>query len=159
MFTHMQTTKIHDKLYNKALIIAYICSPLHVSTGHALCVCLCVWAHINNSISLDVVHVWVHDAELLAVSLGGADDTGGDSVLQSEGAANCHHKLPWPQISWLGQSQHRKLLLLRYEHTYIQSELSTTHTWGNTDMQRKKIGYKWWMTSEERQTERKSRRL
>ena len=50
----MQTTKIHDKLYNKALIIAYICSPLHISTGHALCVCLCVC-----ELTLIIASVWM----------------------------------------------------------------------------------------------------
>ena len=106
--------------------------------------CVCVWAHINDSISLDVVHVWVHDAQLLAVSLGGADDAGGDSVLQSKGAANRHHKLPWPQISWAAQRQHRKVLLLPYRHTYIQSELSTTQQHEVTWTCREKK-YKWWM--------------
>lgn len=69
--------------------------------------------HVNNSISLDVVHVWVLYAQLFAISLCSADDAGGDSVLQGERAANGNHKLSWPQISRTAQRQHAKFLLLQ----------------------------------------------
>lgn len=73
---------------------------------------MCVRAHINYSVSLDVVHVGVFDAQLFAISLRGADDASGDGVLQRKGAANSNHKLPWSQISRTAQRQHGKLLLL-----------------------------------------------
>lgn len=55
---------------------------------------LCV--HIDNGVSLDVVHVGVFDAQLLAVPLSCADDAGGDGVLQGEGATDGDHKLARP---------------------------------------------------------------
>lgn len=94
--------------------------------------------HVNNSISLDVVHVWVLYAQLFAISLCSADDAGGDSVLQGERAANGNHKLSWPQISRTAQRQHAKFLLLqqaqkkplkKYQHTGENASMSEQHRW------------------------------
>lgn len=68
-------------------------------------------AHVDYGIRLDVADVRLY-AQLPAVSLGGADDAGGDRVLQGKRAADRNHKFPWSQISWPAQSQHGKLLLL-----------------------------------------------
>ena len=39
------------------------------------------YPHIDNSVRLDVVHIRVPEAQLLAISLSGADNASGDSVL------------------------------------------------------------------------------
>ena len=39
------------------------------------------YPHVDNSVCLDVVHIWIPEAQLLAISLSGADNAGGDSVL------------------------------------------------------------------------------
>lgn len=57
-----------------------------------------VFTHIDDSISLDVVHVRVTKAQLLAPSLSGADDSCGNCVLEGKRAANSNHKLPWSQV-------------------------------------------------------------
>lgn len=59
---------------------------------------MCV-THVDDGVGLDVVYVGVTEAQLLAPPLGGADDAGGDGVLQGEGAANGNHKLPRSQVS------------------------------------------------------------
>ena len=68
-------------------------------------------SYIDNSICLDVVHVRVRQAQLLAISLGRADDAGGDGVLEGEGAADRNHKLSWPQVCTVAQKQYRQLPL------------------------------------------------
>lgn len=56
-------------------------------------------SHIDDGVSLNVVHVRVPDAELLAISLCRAHDACSHSVLQSKWAADGHHKLTRAQIS------------------------------------------------------------
>lgn len=56
-------------------------------------------SHIDDGISLNVVHVRVPDAELLAISLCRAHDACSHGVLQSERAADGHHKLTRAQVS------------------------------------------------------------
>lgn len=68
-------------------------------------------SHVDDGVCLDVVHVRVPEAQLLAVSLGGADDAGGDGVLEGEGTADCDHELPGPQVSTVAQEQHWQLIL------------------------------------------------
>lgn len=60
-------------------------------------------SHIDNSICLDVVHVRIPEAQFLAISLGSADDTSGDRVLEGKGAPNRNHKLPRPQVCTVAQ--------------------------------------------------------
>lgn len=55
--------------------------------------CLSIFTHVDDGVRLDVVHVRVAEAQLLASPLGGADDPSGDSVLQGEWAAYGDHKL------------------------------------------------------------------
>lgn len=62
-----------------------------------------VWAYIDDGIGLDVVHVWVLKAKLLATSLGSANNSCRHSVLEGEGAADGDHKLARPQTSWVAQ--------------------------------------------------------
>lgn len=64
------------------------------------CVCdaNCGLTDINDGVSLDVVHVRVLKAQLQAVTVGGADNAGGDSVLQGERASYRHHKLTGAQV-------------------------------------------------------------
>ena len=83
--------------------------------GYCMCMYLC--AHINNGISLDVVHVRILDAQLFAVSLCCADDTYGHGVLQGKGATDGNDKLTRSQIGRTAQRQHMKLLLLSYGQT------------------------------------------
>lgn len=97
--------------------------------------------HINNSISLDVVHVWVLYAQLFAISLCSADDAGGDSVLQGERAANGNHKLSWPQISRTAQRQHAKFLLLQQAQNHSKNTSTQAKTrvcQSNTDEKKKR---------------------
>lgn len=99
--------------------------------------------HVNNSISLDVVHVWVLYAQLFAISLCSADDAGGDSVLQGERAANGNHKLSWPQISRTAQRQHAKFLLLQQAQQKNHSKNTSTQAktrvcQSNTDEKKKR---------------------
>lgn len=70
-----------------------------------------IWAYIDDGISLDIVHVWVAKAKLLAAALGGANNSCRHSVLEGEGAADGDHKLARPQISWAAQQQNWKLVL------------------------------------------------
>ena len=72
-----------------------------------------LYSHIDNSIRLDVVHVGVPEAQLLAVPLGGANDASGDGVLEGEGAADCNHKLTRPQVCTVAQKQYRQFHLGR----------------------------------------------
>lgn len=67
--------------------------------------------HVDDGVRLDVVHVRVAQAQLLASSLGGAHDAGGDGVLQREGAADGHHKLARSQVCRAAEQQHRQLHL------------------------------------------------
>lgn len=70
-----------------------------------------IWAYVDDGVRLDVVHVRVAEAKLLAAALGGANDSRRHSVLEGEGAADGDHKLAGPQISRSAQQQHRKLRL------------------------------------------------
>lgn len=70
-----------------------------------------LWPHVDDGVCLDVVHVRVPQAQLLAVSLGGADDAGGDGVLEGKWAADGDHKLPRSQIGALAQKQQGQLCL------------------------------------------------
>lgn len=72
-----------------------------------------VFTHIDDGVCLDVVHVRVAESKLLAPPLGGADDAGGDSVLQGERAAYGDHKLTGTQVCWAAEQQHWQLDLLR----------------------------------------------
>ena len=64
-------------------------------------------SYIDNGICLDVIHVWVPEAQLFAISLSSADDASSDSVLKGKGAANRNHKLPRPQVCTVAQRQDR----------------------------------------------------
>lgn len=68
-------------------------------------------SYIDNSISLNVVHVRVAKAQLSASSLSGADDPRGYCVLERKRAANGDHKLAWSQVWRAAQQQNRKLCL------------------------------------------------
>lgn len=68
--------------------------------------------HVDDGVRLDVVHVGVAEAQLLASPLGGAHDARGDGVLQGERAAYGHHKLARAQVRRAAQQQHRQLHLL-----------------------------------------------
>lgn len=68
-------------------------------------------SYIDNSVSLNVVHVGVAKAQLSASSLSGADDPGGYCVLERKRAANGDHKLAWSQVWRAAQQQNRKLCL------------------------------------------------
>lgn len=72
-----------------------------------------VGTHVDDGIRLDVVHVGVPQAQLLAIPLGAADDACGHRVLQGEGAADGHHELARPQVCRVAQQQHRELFLGR----------------------------------------------
>lgn len=67
--------------------------------------------HVDDGVRLDVVHVRVPQAQLLAVPLRRADDARGHRVLQGEGAADGHHKLAGPQVCRVAQKQSRELFL------------------------------------------------
>lgn len=54
--------------------------------------------HINDGVSLDVVHVRVAKAQFLAPTLSGADDSCGNRVLEGERAADRDHKLPGSEV-------------------------------------------------------------
>lgn len=69
------------------------------------------WTHVDDGVRLDVVHVGVPEAQLPALPLGSADDARCHGVLQGEGTADGHHKLPRPQVSRVAQQQHRELFL------------------------------------------------
>lgn len=57
-----------------------------------------IFTHVDDGVRLNVVHVGVAESQLLAPPLGGADDAGGDSVLQGERAAYGDHKLTGTQV-------------------------------------------------------------
>lgn len=78
--------------------------------------CLSVCTHVDDGVRLDVVHIGVAEAQLLASPLGGADDAGGDSVLQGERAADGNHKLTRTQVRRSPEQQHRQLHLLHQPH-------------------------------------------
>lgn len=67
--------------------------------------------HINNSISLNVVHVGVAKAQFFAASLSGADNPRGNGVLEGKGAANGNNKFSWSQVSRSPQQQHWQFFL------------------------------------------------
>lgn len=69
--------------------------------------------HVDDGVRLDVVHVRVPEAQFLAPPLGGADDAGGDGVLQGERAADGHHELSRTKIIGPTQQQDRQLHLLQ----------------------------------------------
>lgn len=68
-------------------------------------------AHINNGVSLNVVHVGVAKAQLFATSLCGADDPRGNGVLEGKWATNGNDEFSWSQVSRSPQHQHRQLFL------------------------------------------------
>lgn len=70
-----------------------------------------LWPHVDDGVCLDVVHVRVPQAQLFAVSLGGADDAGGDGVLEGKRAADGDHKLPRSQVCAVAQEQQGQLCL------------------------------------------------
>ena len=74
------------------------------------------FTYIDDGVRLDVLHVWIAEAQLPAPSLGGADDSRGDGVLEGEGAADGHHKLPRPQVRGAAQRQHGQLGLQEKKH-------------------------------------------
>ncbi|KAG7234990.1 hypothetical protein INR49_003472 [Caranx melampygus] len=53
---------------------------------------------VRRHFSLDVVHLRVLEAQLLAIALHCADNAGGDGALEGEGASHCHHELTRTQI-------------------------------------------------------------
>ena len=61
--------------------------------------------HVDDGVRLDVLHGGVGEAQLGAVPLGRADDAGGHRVLQGEGTADRHHKLPRPEVRGPAQLQ------------------------------------------------------
>lgn len=77
-------------------------------------------SHIDDGICLDVVHIWVADAQLFSVSLGGADDARRDRVLEGKGTANSNHKLARSQVCRATQQQNRQLFLRGVERINIQ---------------------------------------
>lgn len=81
--------------------------------------------HVDDGVRLDVVHVGVAEAQLLASSLGGAHDARGDSVLQGERAAYGHHKLARAQVRRAAQQQHRQLHL--WKNTCKHQRWNTSH--------------------------------
>lgn len=76
-----------------------------------------LFTHVDDGVRLDVVHVRVAEAQLLASPLGGADDAGGDGVLQGERAADGDHELSGTQVSRPAEQQHRQLHLLHRTET------------------------------------------
>lgn len=52
--------------------------------------------YVNDSVSLNVIHVRVAQAQLSSSSLSGTDNSSGNCVLEGKRAANSHHKLPGP---------------------------------------------------------------
>lgn len=87
-------------------------------------------SHIDDGVSLNVVHVRVPDAELLAVSLCRAHDACSHSVLQSERAADGHHELSWAQVSWVAQRKNWKLFLIQKKRYTKQHVLyMVVHGW------------------------------
>lgn len=69
--------------------------------------------HVDDGVRLDVVHVRVAEAQLFASPLGGADDAGGDGVLEGERAADGDHKLAGTKVRRPAEQQHRQLHLLQ----------------------------------------------
>lgn len=67
--------------------------------------------HVDDGVRLDVVHVRVLKAQLPAPPLSGANDPGGDGVLEGERAADGHHELPWSQVRGAAEQKDRKLRL------------------------------------------------
>lgn len=55
-----------------------------------------IWAYVDDSVCLDIVHVGVAEAKLLAATLSGADDSRRHSVLEGKGASDGNHKLTRP---------------------------------------------------------------
>lgn len=87
---------------------------------------LCPFPYIDDGISLDVIHVWVAQAKFFASPLGGADDAGGDGVLQGERAAYRDHKLAGTKVCRATEQQHRQLHLLQ-QREETDTEWDTTH--------------------------------
>lgn len=73
--------------------------------------CLCALTDIHAGLSLNVVHVGVLEAQLQAAALGGADDAGGDGVLEGEGASHRHHQPPGAQVRRLAETKSRQWTL------------------------------------------------
>ena len=67
--------------------------------------------YVDDGVSLNVVHVGVAEAQLSATSLSGADDSRSNRVLEGKRAADGDHELPWSEVWWAAQQQHRKLRL------------------------------------------------
>lgn len=98
-------------------------------------------SYIDNSISLNVVHVRVAKAQLSASSLSGADDPGGYCVLERKRAANGDHKLARSQV-WRAPQQQNRKLCLRARRTqrrvYISRQSLRRQRWIRDDLQAKK---------------------
>lgn len=61
--------------------------------------------HIDGSVRLDVVHVGVRQAQLLAAPLHWTDDAWGYGVAQSEGAPHRNHKLSLADVGGAAEGQ------------------------------------------------------
>lgn len=79
-------------------------------------------SYIDDGICLDVVHIWIPDAQLLSISLSWAHYASRDRVLEGEGAANGNHKLARSQVCRAAQWQHRQLFLRKGEGMNIKRE-------------------------------------
>lgn len=64
--------------------------------------------YINNGICLDIIHIRVLQAELMAASVCRADDTSRYCVLKGKRASHSHHELPWSQVWWTAEQKHRQ---------------------------------------------------
>lgn len=62
-------------------------------------------AHVDGCVRLDVLHVGVGEAQLLAAPLHRADDPRGDGVLQGQRAPHRHHKLPLADVAGAAEWQ------------------------------------------------------
>lgn len=99
------------------------------------------FTHVDDGVCLDVVHVGVAEAQLLAPPLGGADDAGGDGVLQGERASYGHHELTWTKARRVAEQQHRQLHLQQTHSGGGETEkkwiycLSVCTAWLNSLMQ------------------------
>lgn len=92
--------------------------------------------YINYGIRLDIVHAWILQPELFALSPCGADNACRPCVLQWKQATQGHHELASSQVRWLSQQQYRKFSLHVGEEgpdgqikTGINQHLYTIHIW------------------------------
>lgn len=127
----------HTSLSHTHIVVDYVSSLNNVSCHwiYSLSqtlgfILLCTY--INDGVSLDVLHVGVVEAELVAAALRGADDPCCDGVLQRERAADSHHELARPQVRGAAQRQDRqsplhghkgKLRCHRYGYRYQSTRI------------------------------------